>query len=272
MTEDVDFYVELAREAEGPIVELAVGTGRIADPDRRAHREARDRDRPRRLRCSRSHASMPPRRASSSSCTRRDMRDLDYEAGDRSGHLPVPGASASADLGRSATRVRARRPSASAGWALRVERIRLRPSVRRRAWTGSGKTSRGDICTEYAAGRQPRRHHARGRPRALALVGRRAPSGKGSSTSPGSRPRRSTAGSTAGRSTTRAASSSGSHASPADGAVRRDRRVLRPVEPLGDRGRRLLRRGGARVRRPGRGAGGRDGPRSRCPSPGRAST
>jgi SAM-dependent methyltransferase len=32
MTEDVDFYVDLAREAEGPVVELAVGTGRIAIP------------------------------------------------------------------------------------------------------------------------------------------------------------------------------------------------------------------------------------------------
>jgi SAM-dependent methyltransferase len=32
MTEDVPFYVELAREADGPVVELAVGTGRIAIP------------------------------------------------------------------------------------------------------------------------------------------------------------------------------------------------------------------------------------------------
>ena len=32
MTEDVDFYVELARQAEGPVIELAVGTGRIAVP------------------------------------------------------------------------------------------------------------------------------------------------------------------------------------------------------------------------------------------------
>ena len=32
MTEDVPFYVELAREADGPIVELAVGTGRVAVP------------------------------------------------------------------------------------------------------------------------------------------------------------------------------------------------------------------------------------------------
>ena len=32
MTEDVDFYVELAAETVGPIVELAVGTGRVAIP------------------------------------------------------------------------------------------------------------------------------------------------------------------------------------------------------------------------------------------------
>jgi Methyltransferase domain len=32
MTEDVDFYVSLAEEADGPIVELAVGTGRVAIP------------------------------------------------------------------------------------------------------------------------------------------------------------------------------------------------------------------------------------------------
>src|SRR5919206_2299533 len=30
MTEDVAFYVSLAREADGPIVELAVGSGRVA--------------------------------------------------------------------------------------------------------------------------------------------------------------------------------------------------------------------------------------------------
>ncbi len=32
MTEDVAFYVELAREADGPLVELAVGSGRVAIP------------------------------------------------------------------------------------------------------------------------------------------------------------------------------------------------------------------------------------------------
>jgi SAM-dependent methyltransferase len=36
MTEDVPFYVELARQADGPVVELAVGGGRVAIPVARA--------------------------------------------------------------------------------------------------------------------------------------------------------------------------------------------------------------------------------------------
>jgi len=36
MTEDVPFYVELAKEANGPVVELAVGSGRVAVPVARA--------------------------------------------------------------------------------------------------------------------------------------------------------------------------------------------------------------------------------------------
>src|SRR6266849_730312 len=36
MTGDVPFYVELAREADGPLVELAVGNGRVAIPVARA--------------------------------------------------------------------------------------------------------------------------------------------------------------------------------------------------------------------------------------------
>ena len=32
MTEDIEFYVSLAAEAKGPVVELAVGTGRVAIP------------------------------------------------------------------------------------------------------------------------------------------------------------------------------------------------------------------------------------------------
>jgi ubiquinone/menaquinone biosynthesis C-methylase UbiE len=36
MTADIDFYVRLAREADGPLVELAVGNGRVAIPVGRA--------------------------------------------------------------------------------------------------------------------------------------------------------------------------------------------------------------------------------------------
>ncbi len=32
MTQDLAFYVGLAREADGPLVELAVGNGRVAIP------------------------------------------------------------------------------------------------------------------------------------------------------------------------------------------------------------------------------------------------
>jgi len=32
MTADVSFYVELARKADGPLVELAIGNGRVAIP------------------------------------------------------------------------------------------------------------------------------------------------------------------------------------------------------------------------------------------------
>ncbi len=39
MTEDVPFYVSLAREAEGPLVELAVGNGRVAIPVAHATRK-----------------------------------------------------------------------------------------------------------------------------------------------------------------------------------------------------------------------------------------
>ena len=32
MTADIGFYVELARQADGPLVELAIGNGRVAIP------------------------------------------------------------------------------------------------------------------------------------------------------------------------------------------------------------------------------------------------
>jgi hypothetical protein len=40
MTADVDFYVDLARAAAGPLVELAIGNGRVAIPVAKATRAA----------------------------------------------------------------------------------------------------------------------------------------------------------------------------------------------------------------------------------------
>ena len=53
--EDVDFYVELARVADGPVVELGVGTGRIAIP----------------IAAQASRSSASTRRAGCSRCARR---------------------------------------------------------------------------------------------------------------------------------------------------------------------------------------------------------
>jgi ubiquinone/menaquinone biosynthesis C-methylase UbiE len=78
MTEDVDFYVELAREAEGPVLELAVGTGRIAIPiaQRTGQRVIG-------LDLSPSMLALARRHATEASVELElhegDMRDLDYE-------------------------------------------------------------------------------------------------------------------------------------------------------------------------------------------------
>ena len=37
VTDDVPFYADLAKEAEGPLVELAVGNGRVAIPVANLH-------------------------------------------------------------------------------------------------------------------------------------------------------------------------------------------------------------------------------------------
>jgi SAM-dependent methyltransferase len=79
MTEDVDFYVELARAAEGPVVELAVGTGRIAVPIvERTDRHVIGVDlSPAMLALARQHAAEASVELELHEV---DMRDLDYEA------------------------------------------------------------------------------------------------------------------------------------------------------------------------------------------------
>ena len=70
MTADVAFYVELAREADGPLVELAVGNGRVAIPVAQAtgRRVIGIDTSPAMLEPGARRAR--PRRASSSSCAR----------------------------------------------------------------------------------------------------------------------------------------------------------------------------------------------------------
>jgi len=61
VTADIPFYVELARQADGPLVELAIGNGRVAIPVARATGQL-SASTPHR-RCSRRPGPMRPRRA-----------------------------------------------------------------------------------------------------------------------------------------------------------------------------------------------------------------
>jgi hypothetical protein len=75
MTADVAFYVELAREADGPIVELAVGTGRVAIPVAPSSASTR------RRRCSSRRGPVPLRQGWTWSCVRAiDVAGLELES------------------------------------------------------------------------------------------------------------------------------------------------------------------------------------------------
>jgi len=123
MTADVAFYIELARNAGGPLVELAIGTGRVAIPVAQATGQ-------RVIGIDASPAMLEQARARAAEAGveldlhEGDMRDLalDEPAADL---LPVPSAAAPADLGRPPPHLRARRRVAAAGWAVRLERLRL---------------------------------------------------------------------------------------------------------------------------------------------------
>ena len=177
MTADVAFYVELARAADGPLVELAIGNGRVAIPVAQATgqrvigidsspamlEQARARAaeagvgaRPARGR----HARPRPRRAGGA--------DL----------LPVPRAPAPADLGRPPAHVRARRGFAPAGRAVRLERLRVRPPRRRARWTASTRRA-GTAHDPLRGGRQPRSTSTATTARRARCGGRRRTSGSG---------------------------------------------------------------------------------------------
>jgi ubiquinone/menaquinone biosynthesis C-methylase UbiE len=98
MTEDVPFYVELAREADGPLVELAIGSGRVAIPVAQAT------GRPV-IGIDSSPAMFEQARARAAEvCVslelhEGDMRELSLDEPAALGLLPVPLASPPADLG-----------------------------------------------------------------------------------------------------------------------------------------------------------------------------
>ena len=134
MTADVAFYVELAREADGPLVELAVGNGRVAIPVAQAI------GRPV-IGIDTSPAMLELARASAAEAGvelelhEGDMRDLALDEPAALDLLPVPRAAPPADVGRPAPHLRAGRGLAPARRPVRVERVRARPQHRRRVST-----------------------------------------------------------------------------------------------------------------------------------------
>ena len=168
MTEDVPFYVELAREADGPIVELAVGTGRVALPVARA--TGRNGDRDRRV-AGDARAGAVARRAAGVELDLRegDMRELELDEPAALVYCPFRSLlhlPTWADRRRVFERVAASlRPGGRFAWNAFVfdpDRGRHDGSPTRRTASAAGPPR---------AARQPDRHHARERRHDLALVG-----------------------------------------------------------------------------------------------------
>ena len=139
MTEDVAFYVELARETEGPLVELAVGNGRVAIP------VARETGRPvLGIDSSPAMLAQARERAAAAGVDARAARGRHARA--RAGRAgrpdlrPRPLARPPADVGRPPPRLRARLRVAPPRRPLRLELLRLRPADRGGATTASGSS------------------------------------------------------------------------------------------------------------------------------------
>ena len=142
MTEDVAFYVELARETDGPLVELAVGNGRVAIPvARETGRRVLGIDAsPAMLEQARERADDGRRRPGAAA--RRHARARAGRAG-RADLRPLPLAAAPADVGRPAPRLRARARVAPPRRPLRLELLRLRSADRGARTTASGWSRTG---------------------------------------------------------------------------------------------------------------------------------
>src|SRR6266849_2058642 len=103
MTADVPFYVDLARQANGPLVELAIGNGRVA---------------------------IPVAQATGQRVIGIDTSAAMLELARGADLLPIPRTPAPAHLGRSPPHLRTRRRRAAAERSLRLECLRVRPPHR----------------------------------------------------------------------------------------------------------------------------------------------
>ena len=142
MTEDVPFYVELVREADGPVVELAVGNGRVAIPVAQETGRKVDRDRPL-AGDARPGAREGRRRGSRPRAARGRHARLRARRAGGARLLPVPGAAPPADVGGQAPGVRAGRRGTASRRAFRLERIRLQPAHRRGERRQVGRSTPG---------------------------------------------------------------------------------------------------------------------------------
>ena len=156
------------REAEGPVVELAVGTGRIAIPiaERTARRVIGHRPLAGDARAS--HESVPPRRASSSELREATARPRARRAGDglvtcpyrRAARTCRPGA----DRRRVFERVSRSAPSPGGRFAWNAFVFDHRHAAERGREQCATDEPRAPPRRQLdAPGGQPRRHHARGR-------------------------------------------------------------------------------------------------------------
>ena len=268
MTEDVPFYVGLAQEADGPVVELAVGTGRVAVPVAKAIGR-------RMLGIDRSPAMLAKARQAADAAgvelelREGDMRELSLDEPAaliycpyRSLlHLPTW-----ADRRRVFERVaESLKPGGRFAWNAFVFDPHI--AVRMDGVAQAASRLRDALGVRRPpAGGQPHRHH---RLRRRARAGSPRPSAVVADPIRVGRPdRRVRAGGGGALRLVRQAAVRRREQGVRMGRpealrrqrLRRDRRALRPVVAERDRGRPVLRRGGEEGRRPGRRARGRDRP------------
>ncbi len=206
MTEDVPFYVALAANLDGPVVELAVGTGRVAVPI--AEQTGR---RVIGIDVSSEMLGLARRRAADAGVElelrQGDMRELDARGADGSRHLPLPGDAPPPRPRRAGGPDEACAERPRPGRPVRLERVRVRSrdraGDRRGLARGAGCEKPVDVRLRRAADRPRRSRTAR----PSSSGGSTATSGRRRSPRPASRSRRCTAGSTGHPSTRRAASS-----------------------------------------------------------------